>query len=1453
MSPLVPCPCGELCPAPDPAGGSVCPRCRAPLAPAAVETVALPDTPPAVATDGETNSFAATGAGAATVEHPPTAALADPDATRTLRRGGPAPRAADPGLPSLPGLNLVGILGRGGMGVVYRAEQVALKRTVAVKMILANRGAVSEVERDRFRTEAEAVARLQHPNIVQIFEVGECDGNPYCVLEYADGGTLAGRIGGAALPPDEACRTVEALARAMHLAHSRNIVHRDLKPANVLLAGDGTPKVTDFGLAKRLDTDSGHTVAGSILGTPAYMAPEQAEGDTLAVGPAADVYALGAILFECLTGRPPFRGKTTFETLHLVRTEEAGFPPDARGVPRDVATVCLKCLRKEPEHRYGSAEALADDLRRWRAGEPVLARPAGRGERAAKWARRNPAVAALLFVAAAAVAGGTAATYAKYLDARTQKEQVARKASDLEAANGLLDAALRTQERLVADLQREKAEVALQRAAVQWQLDRAEFVAYGYQLHQAATEIDRGDVDRAIAVLGTCKAERCGWEYDYLLRGCERPHLAVRADRPLHRQVVRAVAASADGRLVATASDDGTVKLFDVAAAREAHTLKGHAGGVTCVAVSPDGKWIASGNTHVTPDGGILGTPGDVRVWDAGTGAEVFRFTGHKGPIGAVAFSPDGARVASGDRNGIVTLWEARTGAVVGTRKVLAHSITRLRFGPEGRAVAVAGARTKLALWYPAAKDAPPVELEGHTLDVRGVRFGADELTLVSCAADNTQGELRVWNLRNPQANVALTDRGGRYVGAALANGGSHILTVSEFGRVQLRTAANGSLVTEIGHLGDTGTSACDFTADCDRVVTAEFTGRVCVADVRPGFNPRTVRASRVFVTGAAAHPDGTKVATADRACAVTVWDARTGTAGLTLTEPPGFSRYVSFSRDGTRLVTGGLETTKDGEKPGPVRVYDAATGTLLKTLPGGFTAPEVSPDGALIASGDKVLDAASGAVVRELQYKDARVAALAFRPDGTRVACAAGSTVVELDPRTGEVRAALPGHTANVLAAAYSPDGTRLATVGLDRTVRVWDAGTGAAVHALRGHTCQWLHAVAFSPDGRRILSAGGDRNIGEAKLWDAASGQEAFTLDRVPWWTTGAGFVAGGRTVFAAGQDGTLRLYATSAQSWVRSLGGHETAILSLAVSPDGTRTATGGEDGAIRLWGATGTAPVAAMKSAGRVNALAFSGDGTWLASGATDRAVTIWDAATGAEVRTIDPKFVPGRVNAVAFTPDGEWLLIGTDAGASGDAAPLAACSTRTGLPRAGFAPDVRTPQDLCVSRDGRRVLVGCTPPTVVSTQTGATELVASGSVAGYVLTARLNPADGTRAAFVTQNGALVYGGLTGPVRGPVSGPGRPVTIGQTGYRAADVSPDGKWIVTGGADRTVQLRPVANPTAFHVLGSHLGGVTRVAFAPDGKSVVSASLDRTAKVWAVPDDLERALAAPARTGDP
>jgi eukaryotic-like serine/threonine-protein kinase len=340
-----------------------------------------------------------------------TAELTEPQIEITRLTDGPPPAIPDPAPPRhrIGNYEVLEVLGRGGMGVVYKVFQPSLKRVVALKMILDSSADLQGLT--RFRTEAEAVAQLQHPNITQIHEIGDHEGQPFLSLEYVDGGTLAKKLARTMPAPREAAQLMEVLARAMHFAHQRGIIHRDLKPTNVLLTKEGQPKISDFGLAKRtqLDSSSGAaamTQTGEVLGTPSYMAPEQAGGLIRLIGPATDIYSLGALLYEMLTGNPPFVAGSAVHVLHRVLYEEPVAPTKAQPrVPRDLETICLTCLEKSPARRYASAEALADDLRAFLAGDPIKARPPTPWERLTRWARRRPTTAVLLVVAAIACLG----------------------------------------------------------------------------------------------------------------------------------------------------------------------------------------------------------------------------------------------------------------------------------------------------------------------------------------------------------------------------------------------------------------------------------------------------------------------------------------------------------------------------------------------------------------------------------------------------------------------------------------------------------------------------------------------------------------------------------------------------------------------------------------------------------------------------------------------------------------------------------------------------------------------------------------------------------------------------------------------------------------------------------------------------------------------------------------
>ncbi len=390
---------------------------------------------------------------------PAKATPAIPDTATAAFPGGNWPRpglsetasSGSPPYPAIPGFEILNVLGRGGMGIVYKARQIRLNRLVALKMILRGEHARPE-DLVRFLAEAEAVAALQHPHIVQIFEVGQHGGLPFFVLEYLEGGSLHRKLQGVPLPAGEAAQLVETLARAIHTAHERGIIHRDLNPANVLLDREGRPKISDFGLAKRVDGVGCLTQTGAIMGTPSYMAPEQASDGGKGVGVPADIYALGAVLYELLTGRPPFKAPTSIETVVQVKSDEP-VPPRRLlpKVPRDLETVCLKCLQKEPARRYATATALAEDLKRFLNGEPIRAQPVSWWEKGAKWARRRPAVAALSAAVVATILLAFSVVVWQWRDARRAWEEADAHA----AAEGRAKEKAEAAKQLAEDQQRE--------------------------------------------------------------------------------------------------------------------------------------------------------------------------------------------------------------------------------------------------------------------------------------------------------------------------------------------------------------------------------------------------------------------------------------------------------------------------------------------------------------------------------------------------------------------------------------------------------------------------------------------------------------------------------------------------------------------------------------------------------------------------------------------------------------------------------------------------------------------------------------------------------------------------------------------------------------------------------------------------------------------------------------
>jgi WD40 repeat protein/predicted Ser/Thr protein kinase len=961
---------------------------------------------------------------------------------------------------------ILGELGRGGMGVVYKARQMGLNRVVALKMLIAGQHA-GEKERLRFDREAEIVAQLQHPHIVQVYEKGDRDGVPFLAMEYCEGGSLTRHLGGQ--PPSfrDAARYTRELAEAIDHAHTRNVVHRDLKPDNVLVSQDGTLKITDFGLALLLDQQTRLTSRGAMLGTPGYMAPEQAAGWYDQLGPPADIYGLGGILYTLLTGRPPFVARSFDELLSQVLGSEPLRPRSLEpNVPRDLETICLKCLEKQPRHRYLSAAELAADLGRFLEGRPIMARPVSQLARAWRWCQRNRAVAGLLAgVATLLVIAAASATVAAFLFR-------AKAAGEAQA-----------------------------RTVLEEQL-------YDHSIAVAERELTLNqDVGLASTLLEKCPEHLRGWEWDYLMRLRDGPRPPLTG----HDGGLWAAVFSPDGQRLATASIDGTAKVWDVASGRVLLTYTGHAlpafvpGSpripVTCLAFSPDGRQIASGSFFPNPLNKQR-SAGVVKVWDAATGKDAVTFRKQIGVVLSVTFSPDGRRLASSSINDDNTfvVWEATTGEVVKVMHGHRSHVHRLRFTTDGRLLASASTDGSVKLW-----DAATLEeirtIEAHPAPVVDVAFAPDGARLATAGNDGT---VRVWETATGAAALPpLRGHTGATLGVTFSPDGRRIASAGFDKTVRLWDAASGrEKLTLRGHSDMVWTVA--FSPDGHRLLSASFDRQARLWDATPRTEPggpglfalsgHTDRAN-----GVAFSPDGRYLASGSWDATVRLWDGHTGRPIRRLTGHQGSIWALAFRPDGKRLASASWDHT--------VKVWDPATGRECFTL-SGHRAPvqgvAFSPDGRRLASGAwdgqvKIWDAATGAELATGAGYSFPVLVVAFSPDGQRLASGGADRSVTIwEAATGKELLTLKGHAGAVLGLGFRPDGKRLASASWDHTVKIWDVdperkgrpAPNREVLTFTGHEDR-VHTVAFSPDGRRIASAGDDKTV---RLWDAATGKEVL-----------------------------------------------------------------------------------------------------------------------------------------------------------------------------------------------------------------------------------------------------------------------------------------------------------------------------------------------------------------------
>jgi WD40 repeat protein len=1063
----------------------------------------------------------------------------------------PPPTSAA-GWPDVPDYEILGELGRGGMGIVYKARQTSLGRVVALKMVSAERATGDQLA--RFRAEAETAARLQHPNIIAVYEVGAHGGRPYFAMEFVQGGTLEQRLVGQPLLPREAAGLVRVLARAVQHAHSCGVVHRDLKPANILLqrAGGGapsaesngkelctlhsalcTPKLADFGLAKRLQADLRLTDTGDILGTPSYMAPEQVRGEA-EVGPSADIYALGATLYAMLSGRPPFLGATPLETAGQVAVDEP-LPPRRLqpSVPRDLEATCLKCLEKDPRRRYATAGALADDLGRFLDGRPTVARPVGPAGRAWRWARRRPTRAAAYALALLALVfglggGGALALWQRAEEARRGAEQAAGEARE---ARGLADAAL------------------LREGEAREKLDQ---VLYLRRVQLAHREWLASNIPRWRQYLDECDPRRRGWEWYYVDR-LSRPLLELRAPAGPAPAVVCGLAYSPDGTRLATADLFGPIRLWDARTGQELFVLEGTdqspPGQPFDVTFTPDGKRVAAGRGQRA-----------VAFWDAGTGKRVASVEVEPPQrIGCLALSPNGDRLAVGvgrsnERDPRVRLWDTETGR----GRVLtgpAGSTNDVAFGPDGKLVAAAADGGEVTVWD-ADTGAERAALKGHAGPVWAVAFrppGGKQVA--SCGADGT---VRLWDVGERREVFTLQARAGAVDAVAFSPDGRSLAAGNSNGTITIWDPTTGEQRAEVKSVevrrpGPTPGSPVG------AVPLGSTGGRSTILVMAQGTGHRLAGVRALGYS-----PDGRLLASSDPDGVVRVWDMTSDPEATTFRLSPPSSLHAALSADGRRFA---LATTAND-----VRLFD--------------------------------LDARKQTAVLKGHAK--RVLTLAFSPDGEGVVTAGDDKTVRVwNPQTGRERRRFGWDVPAITAVALAPAGSLLAAGGTTGEVKVWDLTTGHEVLSPRTIT-QVVVSLAFSPDGR-LLAAGGAG--GTVEVWHTGTGQKAFATSLPHGFASPLTFSRDGRFLAAANGTGAVRVFEATSGRMRSVFGDGRGPLLGLAFSSSGERLAAVGADVTMWDWSA-GQEALTFREPTGGARAVAF-GSGERLTVANPSGWVRVWD--------------------------------------------------------------------------------------------------------------------------------------------------------------------------------------------------------------------------------------------------
>jgi WD40 repeat protein len=1003
-------------------------------------------------------------------------------------------------------------VGEGGMGVVYKARQTNLKRLVALKMLPAHAGTLGG-RLARFRAEPVKLASLRHPNIVAIYEFGEEHGCPYFSMEFMEGGSLAQKLAAGPLPSQEAAEAVLLLTRAVHHAHQEHIIHRDLKPANILLTAEGIPKISDFGLAKTLDEEDGQTDPGAVLGTPSYMAPEQAAGQQSKVGKATDVYGLGALLYEMLTGRPPFRGETRQETLQQVLMKEPMRPSRLLPrLPRDLETICLKCLSKEPGERYPNALALAEDLQRFLEGKPILARPTSRVRRVYRWCRRNPGLATASSLAAAAVLALVVFLVLPGPRHSPDPQEARQRATRLfdrglsHCAQGEVGIGLLW---LVRSLEAvppgaEDLERAIRINLAAWHQEQCALKAVIRQPGEVRS--------MALSPDGTLILTACGPSAQFyeVATGKMIRRLPRQPDQ------INVVAFSPDGKRALTACDDGTARLWDVINGKEMGRISRQPCRITSAVISPDGNNILLKLNDFTAWLWTLGGAGKVRLLRGCNCQEI------------LAFSPDGKKVLTTDRELSVQLWDIKAGKMVQSFQGHRFTVRVAGFTSNGQMLLTGDFGNFACLWD-VAKGKLVHSFTGFHGPILAVGISPDDQTVVLASADRTV-HCYDTRLRKPvQPSLRLSEA---LTGAVFSPNAMLLLTTGTDGSVRLRQLnhpACGSLFD-----GDTrdvyrvALSPDGKTALTMRQNKEPWTpGKVQLWDLATRQPVGRPLQQSWAIRAIAFSPDGRQVVTGASDGLAGLWEVRTGRLkGLFRGHTPMKTvQTVAFSPDGKVVLTASLDRT--------VRLWDPATlRPLMLPLPHPkyVLAAAFSPDGGLVATGcfdhkAYLWDAHTGRPVTAPLPHQGPVQAVAFSPDGKTLLTGSWDTTARLwNARTGQPLGPPLKHDHEVRAVAYSPDGQTVLTGSFDHTARLWDVRTGQPLGPPLDHDNE-VRAVAYSPDGRVAITGGWDDT---ARLWDVDTGKPIGPPRVHPGYVWDVAIDRSGQTLITGCSDGKARVYA-------------------------------------------------------------------------------------------------------------------------------------------------------------------------------------------------------------------------------------------------------------------------------------------------------------------------------------